>query len=86
MDRSLMHQLLEQRCNESPGGQTPLARLISNRPPPNAVFTALLEISNPTPLEMLDGAGYTPLHIVRFLISFFLDVNPAWLTMRYLFR
>ncbi|KAL7953213.1 ankyrin repeat protein [Trichoderma compactum] len=64
MDRSLLHQLLEQRCDESPGGQTPLARWISNRPPPNAVLTALLEISNPTPLEMLDGAGYTPLHIV----------------------
>ncbi|KKP00706.1 ankyrin repeat protein [Trichoderma harzianum] len=64
MDRSLLHQLLEQRCNESPGGQTPLARLISNRPPLNAVLTALLEISNMTPLEMLDGAGYTPLHIV----------------------
>ncbi|KAL7931389.1 ankyrin repeat protein [Trichoderma chlorosporum] len=64
IDGSLLHQLLEQRCDQSPGGQTPIARWISNRPSPNAVFTTLLELSNLTVFEMLNGGGYTPLHTV----------------------
>ncbi|KAL7941252.1 ankyrin repeat protein [Trichoderma barbatum] len=64
IDRSVLHQLLEQHCDENPGGQTPVARWISTRPTSNAVFATLLELSNSTVLEMLDGGGYTPLHTV----------------------
>lgn len=64
MDTSVLHTLLEQRCAESPGGLTPLARWIFVRPEPNAVLTTLLEISTKKPLEMLDGGGHTPLHTV----------------------
>ncbi|KAL7805756.1 ankyrin repeat protein [Trichoderma gracile] len=64
MDRSLLHQLLEQRCDESPGGLTPLARWIRTRPAPNGLFTTLLDVSNSAVMEMFDGRGHTLLHSV----------------------
>lgn len=65
MDRSVLHRLLEQRCDESPGGLTPIARWIPVRPAPNTLFTTLMELSSLSVLEMLDGRGHTPLHTVR---------------------
>jgi hypothetical protein len=65
MDRSVLHRLLEERCAESPGGLTPFARWISVQPEPNTLFTTLLDLSNTTVLEMLDGGGHTPFHTVR---------------------
>ncbi|KAL6856403.1 hypothetical protein J3F83DRAFT_764105 [Trichoderma novae-zelandiae] len=64
MDRSMLHQLLEQRCDEIPGGLTPLARWVSTRPAPNGLFSTLLDVSNSSALELLDGRGHTLLHTV----------------------
>ncbi|PTB72368.1 ankyrin repeat protein [Trichoderma longibrachiatum ATCC 18648] len=64
MDRSVLHQLLEQRCDESPGGLTPLARWILTRPSPDGLFTSLLDLSSTATLEVLDGRGHTLLHTV----------------------
>lgn len=64
VDRSVLHQLLEQRCDESPGGLTPLARWIHTRPAANGLFTTLLNVSNLAVLERLDGRGHTLLHVV----------------------
>ena len=72
MDSSTLQQLLGQRCAESPGGLTPFARWVYGiravgfaRPEPNILFTTVLELSNATMLQILDGAGCTPLHIVH---------------------
>jgi hypothetical protein len=68
VDRSVLHQLLEQRCDESPGGLTPLARWIHTRPAANGLFTTLLNVSNLAVLERLDGRGHTLLHVVRLFL------------------
>lgn len=68
VDRPALHKLLEERCAESPGGLTPLARWISAtvKFAPVALSIALLEFSTIKAMEMWDGRGSTPLHTVRF--------------------
>ncbi|PTB63272.1 hypothetical protein BBK36DRAFT_1126757 [Trichoderma citrinoviride] len=66
MDRSVLHQLLGQRCDESPGGLTPLARWIPTRPTPNGLFTTLLDVSTSAAMEMFNSRGHTVLHTVAY--------------------
>lgn len=68
VERPVLHKLLEERCVESPGGLTPLARWVSSsiRYAPIAASVDLLEASTTKAMEMWDGRGFTPLHTVRF--------------------
>ncbi|PTB35556.1 uncharacterized protein TrAFT101_009403 [Trichoderma asperellum] len=69
VDRPALHKLLEERCAESPGGLTPLARWISAtvKFAPVALSIALLEFSTIKAMEMWDGRGSTPLHTFAML-------------------
>ena len=70
MDDSARETLMQQRCAESPGGLTPLERWIFTRPLPNVLFSTMLQLSNTSILEVLDGAGCTPLHTVCFRLFY----------------
>lgn len=69
LNRLTLQKLLEQRCAENPGGLTPFARWILHRAAfdhePDVLCTTVLELSRVAMLEILDGAGRTPLHIVH---------------------
>lgn len=67
VEKPVLHKLLEERCVESPGGLTPLARWVSSsvKYAPSALSIALLEFSTTKAMEILDGRGYTPVHTVR---------------------
>lgn len=72
VEKPVFHKLLEERCADSPGGLTPLARWVSSgvKWAPFSVSIALVEASTIKAMEMYDGRGFTPLHTVRFsLIS-----------------
>lgn len=77
VEKPVFHKLLEERCVESPGGLTPLARWVDSsvRHVPVAVSIDLLEASTTKAMEMWDGRGFTPLHTVRFPL--FLQLCPA---------
>jgi hypothetical protein len=72
VEKPVFHKLLEERCVESPGGLTPLARWVDSnvRHVPVAVSTDLLEASTTKAMEMWDGRGFAPLHTVRFPYSY----------------
>jgi ankyrin repeat protein len=70
LDIPSMHKMLVQRCNEYPGGLTPLARWlykangISFARPNRAVIETLLEFATGDDIEVPDATGLLPLHIV----------------------
>jgi ankyrin repeat protein len=87
----LVKPLLLEKCGGGdPGSLTPLAQLIRNdighREDPNTIVALLLEYSEGKDLEILDGAGDSPLHyLVRNnktkLAKFIIDYNPSLLSM-----
>ncbi|KAK1237264.1 hypothetical protein MKX08_002889 [Trichoderma sp. CBMAI-0020] len=69
VEKPVLQKLQEERCIESPGGLTPLARWVSSvvKYAPSAVSIGLLEVSTTKAMEMCDGRGFTPLHTVSIL-------------------
>ncbi|UKZ69656.1 uncharacterized protein TrAtP1_010660 [Trichoderma atroviride] len=83
VEKPVLEKLQEERCIESPGGLTPLARWVSStvKYAPSAVSIDLLEASTTKPMEMWDGRGFTPLHTVSIfsrehLIRPFIEKAP----------
>lgn len=72
MKKPVLHKLLDERCVESPGGLTPLARWVSSiiKYAPNELSIVLLEFSTITAMEMRDGRGHTPLHTVCCVVFY----------------
>ncbi|KAL7921223.1 putative ankyrin repeat protein [Trichoderma austrokoningii] len=77
VEKPVLQKLIEERCVDSPGGLTPLARWISSalKYAPNKLSIALLESCTTKAMEMREGRGYTPLHNVA-VISLENPVRP----------
>ncbi|KAI9868581.1 MAG: hypothetical protein M1830_005513, partial [Pleopsidium flavum] len=92
IDKRFLQKLSVGRCTEGPGALTHLARwsycmqrcFNKGASPKCEVLQVLLEISNGTDLEIMDGSGHLPLHVVtkasyHELVRCMLERNPTLL-------
>jgi ankyrin repeat protein len=68
IDKRLIAGMCVQRCSRSPGSLTPLALLVAQHYVSNEIRVdmarLILEFSHGAELELLNGEGHTPLHVV----------------------